>query len=81
MADSIARVILVISLSVNVFLFASLAMYGTWLITPYLADFWRGIVSLTVWISSFGVGALAFWKIVSGISNASAPALKSGVRN
>jgi hypothetical protein len=71
------KIVLVISLSLNVFLFSSLAMYGTWLAASPLSDFWRGVVSLLVWISSFGAGAIVFWKIILGISAAGASKVKA----
>jgi hypothetical protein len=69
---NLPRVVLIISLSLNVFVFASLAMYGVWLVASPLSDFWRGVTALLVWIATFGAGALVFWKIVAGISASSA---------
>ena len=63
------RILLIVSLSINIFVFSSLAMYGTWLATAFLFNaFWRGITSLFVWISTFGAGAIAFWRIVEKMS-------------
>jgi hypothetical protein len=73
------KVLLIVSLSINIFVFSSLAMYGTWLATGFLlTTFWRGITSLFVWIGTFGAGAVAFWKIVEKIS-VSSPASKGGI--
>ena len=66
--ERLSKTVMVISLSLNVFVFASLAMYGTWLATAVLDDFWRGVTALSVWIGTFGVSTLAFWKIVQQIS-------------
>ena len=72
MTPNIARIALVISLSLNIFVLACLAMYGTWLATPWLNSFWRGVSSLLVWIISFGIGALAFWKLILSMSGTGA---------
>jgi hypothetical protein len=64
----ISRVALVISLSVNIFLLASIAMYGTWLVSYNLDEIWRGITAFTAWIVTFGIGAIVFWKIVERVS-------------
>jgi hypothetical protein len=72
MKGSLSRVVLIISLSLNVFVFSSLAMYGVWLAASPLSDFWRALTALTVWIASFGLGAVVFWKIVAGISASNA---------
>jgi hypothetical protein len=75
MIEEMLRVILIVSLSINIFLFSSLAMYGTWLASgSLLSDFWRGITSLFVWIGTFGAGAIAFWRIVEKISATSSSA-------
>ena len=72
MTDKMIRVLLVISLSINIFVLSSLAMYFTWLATGFIiSDFWRGVTALFVWISTFGVGAVAFWKIVEKLSTSS----------
>ncbi|MDG6994362.1 MAG: hypothetical protein JRN52_00445 [Nitrososphaerota archaeon] len=62
------RVVLVVSLSINVFAFASISMYGTWLAAYMLDDMARGIAALFVWIATFGAGTVAFWKVVEQIS-------------
>ena len=62
------RVVLIVSLSINVFAFASISMYGTWLATYMLDDMTRGITALSVWIATFGAGTVAFWKVVEQIS-------------
>lgn len=66
--ERLSKSALIVSLSVNVFMFASLAMYGTWLASASLDDFWRGLVALGVWIGTFGGGALVFWKIVREVA-------------
>jgi len=59
------RTLLIISLSINVFVFSSLAMYGVWLVSGSLLDaFWRGVTSLFVWMVTFGAGTVAFWRII-----------------
>ena len=64
------RIALVISLSINIFVFSCLAMYGAWLATEeLLTTFWRGITSLFVWIGTFGVGATVFWRIVEKMTD------------
>lgn len=69
MTDKLLRIILIVSLTINIFVLSSLAMYCTWLATGLLlTTFWRGMVSLFVWISTFGAGAIAFWKIVVKMS-------------
>ena len=74
------RVVLIVSLSVNIFLFSSLAMYGTWLAFGWLlSDFWRGITSLFVWIGTFAAGATAFWRIMDKLSATSSST--AGARN
>lgn len=67
---SMFRAVLVVSLSLNVFVFASLAMYGTWIVMAAFSSFWRGIISLFIWIASFGAGTLALWKIIEGLTEA-----------
>jgi len=71
------RTLLIISLSLNVFVFASLAMYGTWIVVSGFVSstLWRGIVSLFVWIVSFGAGAVAFWRVIDKFSSS----LEAGV--
>ncbi|MGI0090269.1 MAG: hypothetical protein ACREBS_01040 [Nitrososphaerales archaeon] len=69
------RILLIVSLSINIFVFSSLAMYGTWLATGWLLSaFWRGITSLFVWISTFGAGAVAFWKVIEKLPSSSSAA-------
>ncbi len=63
------RIALIVSLSVNIFVFSSLAMYCTWLATGWaLSAFWRGVTALLVWISTFGAGSVAFWKLIEKMS-------------
>jgi len=64
----VSRVALVISLSLNIFLLASLVTYGVWVVAQPLNATLRGFASLLVWIVCFGAGTLAFWKIVERIS-------------
>lgn len=67
------RTILIVSLSVNIFVFSSLAMYGTWLVTGWVSStFWRGVTSLFIWIVTFGGGAIGFWRIIEMMSKSSA---------
>lgn len=67
----LSRVALVISLSVNVFLLASLATYGIWIVAHPLSTSLRGLVSLIAWIVFFGSGTLAFWKVIDKLSASS----------
>ena len=61
MIQKMLRTLLIVSLSINVFVFSSLAMYGTWLASGWLLSaFWRGIASLFVWIATFGAGSHRF---------------------
>ena len=77
--SSMIRVLLVVSLSINIFVFSSWPCAGTWLATGFLSSaFWRGITSLFVWISTFGAGSVAFWRIIEKIS-ASPTAIKAGI--
>ena len=70
MMQKMLRTLLIISLSINVFVFSSLAMYGTWLASGWLlSTFWRGVLSLFVWIATFGVGAVAFWRVIEKFSS------------
>ena len=70
MMQKMLRTLLIISLSINVFVFSSLAMYGTWLASGWLLDtFWRGVFSLFVWIATFGAGAVAFWRVIEKFSS------------
>jgi len=64
----LSAVALVISLSLNVFLLASLATYGVWLASGSLQLSARGLVSFLTWIVCFGAGTLAFWKMVERLS-------------
>jgi len=64
----LSAVALIISLSLNVFLLASLATYGVWLVSNSLEVLVRAVVSFLVWIVCFGAGTIAFWKIVERLS-------------
>lgn len=64
----LSGVALIISLSLNVFLLASLATYGVWLLSNSLDILVRAVLSFLVWIVCFGAGTLAFWKIVERLS-------------
>jgi hypothetical protein len=67
-AERLSRTVLIVSLSLNVFVFACLAMYGTWFAAASLGSLWRGLIALFVWIATFGASTLAFWKVVEKIS-------------
>ena len=62
--------ILIVSLSLNIFTLSAFAMYGTWLGTSKFPALTRAIVSLFVYIGSFGLGTLMFWKVVDKIAGA-----------
>ena len=62
------RIFLLVSFSISVFALASLSMYGAWVTTYMLNDMTRGVAALFVWIATFGVGTVAFWKIVEELA-------------
>ncbi len=64
------KTVLITSLSLNVFTLSALAMYGTWLVTSEVALFERGIASLLVFVATFVVGTLLFWKVISMLAGA-----------
>ena len=69
------RVVLIVSLSINIFLFSSLAMYGTWLafgwlLSDFLARYHLALcVDWHVWSR-----IIAFWRIMEKLSATSSSA-------
>jgi hypothetical protein len=71
MTDSpLQRTILVISLSLNVFLLAAVVTYGSWFALADIDKLSRAVLSVFVFVLSFGAGTILFWKIVSWLSGA-----------
>jgi hypothetical protein len=64
----LSKTVLIVSLSLNVFVFASLAMYAAWLAAEALDNLLQGLLALFVWIATFGASTLVFWKIVEKTS-------------
>jgi hypothetical protein len=58
---------IIILLSCLVVGVSALGMYAIWLIASHLTPFWRGIVSLIVWVVTFAFGATMFWKTVESL--------------
>ena len=73
MTSPLAKTVLVISLSLNVFMLASFLMYGTWLAAGSLGKLTRALLALFVYVFSFGAGAVVFWKIIERISGVENP--------
>ncbi|MGI0083588.1 MAG: hypothetical protein ACREBQ_00745 [Nitrososphaerales archaeon] len=55
---------LITGLSLGIFLFSALIMYGAWLALDGLAPLARGIISLLFWIFAFSGSTYLFWKAI-----------------
>jgi hypothetical protein len=66
------RSLLIAVLSLGVFLFSALVMYGVWMALDDLAALPRGIIALFFWIGAFSGATFGFWKITKRLTFAEA---------
>ena len=62
---------IVIALSLVIFAFSAIVMYGAWLVFDDVGTLWRAILSLFSWIFAFAAGSVVFWKAVTVLSRRS----------
>ena len=60
--------LLIMTLSLGIFLFSALIMYGAWVALASVVPFWRGIASLFFYIFAFAGSTLVFWKVIERIT-------------